>query len=84
MKNRKIVMSKTLVPLLQELDEVSQLHSQMTRQLGDPTTPDCGPTGAVSIGADRELLNGRILGLAYRINRASCPEFDKECKSKGL
>jgi hypothetical protein len=54
--------------LLVELDSAFRTFHSQTATLADRATPE---NEAVDVGADREVQKRVILGIAYRINKAS-------------
>ena len=68
MSARRIVVNAQVRALLQELDEVLERFHEKTRTLSDSGLPH---NEAVNVGAAREVIRTQIVGLAWRINKAS-------------
>jgi hypothetical protein len=64
----KIILNEEVRTLLKELDDVMQKFHAATAVLADRTTPL--PT-AIDIGAERESIRTHIVGIAWRLNKAS-------------
>lgn len=65
----KIVVNKEVRALLVELDDAMQTFHNMTKSLAPGSGLD--EHMAVEVGAEREHVKRQILGIAWRINKAS-------------
>lgn len=66
--NSKIKLRRSILPLLIELDKWMSADIEAARKLSDQSLAH---NEATDIGAERLLNKGIIIGIAWRINKAS-------------